>query len=942
MSRRSSTSSLLRLSLLLAALSPAALPAQAQDFPIGSKGASVQLDTPWTRKKLDKDLGEDQFQRVESRGFLSRGSEVYVVAMEIAGLLEDEADYRTAMDDHCSVGNGEPIVVAKQPGWTRVSRVFDTTLNGVACAFRNELLVGDGLAYHLMTWSRKSQRKQLDAQLQGFLAGFKFPNADSAHGKGQAPVVRTIVVGDRAVDYAVRPSLLRETKPDDGELAEWRSADDEQLVALFVVDGYRTLPTMVDGERDTLRKWDASYQESARGEFEVDGVRYAWLLGGRDGQSIKSVHLPLGGTQSMTVRWLAKGAVDAFRPAREALFQSLRLRQLASGVELPALPAAKAAAANTALDRFLRGGAERLSPIAMPGVGGAQRAGDGWLLWNWQDVHEATATGHRQLLDGNDADHFAVRWRGETLVGGHDGGVRPLLDGSLAAPHFDAENACAIGDDLLLLRRGEVALTGLATAPADVALVRRAATGGETTLGTFACGHVAAMAVDAAGTHALVHVDRTLAGWQQDTPTYASQLLLVPLASPTPRELGDWTMVAAIAAATDGWLVTGKPRGHAAGVWLVRNDGAREALLLAPIGGLRALAADAATLTVMTSTGMGQQQIVALSREACGNDGVRCQPFANRQLAAIGGRLLAALGSRAPRTADEVKAARAQADEFAKEVAGAPLPTTPADVETLLEAAADWQEPLAAPGRMLLGLLAASAALSAGGEWVEGSAADWSDWHLRAATVQDTPFAVIVQPGSMVTSALDDSENYATLTADTEIRDGRPLLVGLDAGALRARVEALAPAGMDAAVRAGDVAALRTALEQQPAQRALRQHVYGLLAAHGQHDALLALAQRFAVGAECQPCDLVAWIAASSRKVTTTAEAKAWFDAALDAARKAPREASLYLWLGRAADRAFPDEPNKARPCYERALELAPYGDIATAARKALGKAQGR
>jgi hypothetical protein len=158
MSRRSSTSSLLRLSLLLAALSPAALPAQAQDFPIGSKGASVQLDTPWTRKKLDKDLGEDQFQRVEGRGFLSRGSEVYVVAMEIAGLLEDEADYRTAMDDHCSVGNGEPIVVAKQPGWTRVSRVFDTTLNGVACAFRNELLVGDGLAYHLMTWSRKSRR----------------------------------------------------------------------------------------------------------------------------------------------------------------------------------------------------------------------------------------------------------------------------------------------------------------------------------------------------------------------------------------------------------------------------------------------------------------------------------------------------------------------------------------------------------------------------------------------------------------------------------------------------------------------------------------------------------------------------------------------------------------------------------------------------------------
>jgi hypothetical protein len=158
MSRRSSTSSLLRLSLLLAALSPAALPAQAQDFPIGSKGASVQLDTPWTRKKLDKDLGEDQFQRSERRGFFARGSEVYVVVMEITGILENEADFAAAHDDQCSEGNGVAPVVAKEAGWTRASRVFDTTLNGVACAFRNELLVGDGLAYHLMTWSRKSRR----------------------------------------------------------------------------------------------------------------------------------------------------------------------------------------------------------------------------------------------------------------------------------------------------------------------------------------------------------------------------------------------------------------------------------------------------------------------------------------------------------------------------------------------------------------------------------------------------------------------------------------------------------------------------------------------------------------------------------------------------------------------------------------------------------------
>ena len=81
MSRRPSTPSLLRLAF--AALAPAllcaGLAAQAQDFPIGSKGASVQLEAPWQRKTLDKDLGEDQFQRSERRGFFARGSEVYVV-----------------------------------------------------------------------------------------------------------------------------------------------------------------------------------------------------------------------------------------------------------------------------------------------------------------------------------------------------------------------------------------------------------------------------------------------------------------------------------------------------------------------------------------------------------------------------------------------------------------------------------------------------------------------------------------------------------------------------------------------------------------------------------------------------------------------------------------------------------------------------------------------
>jgi len=49
-----------------------------------------------------------------------------------------------------------------------------------------------------------------------------------------------------------------------------------------------------------------------------------------------------------------------------------------------------------------------------------------------------------------------------------------------------------------------------------------------------------------------------------------------------------------------------------------------------------------------------------------------------------------------------------------------------------------------------------------------------------------------------------------------------------------------------------------------------------------------------------------------------------------------PDQAALYLFLGRASERAFAGQPLKARQCYQRVLEISSWGEHADAAKQAL------
>ena len=80
----------------------------------------------------------------------------------------------------------------------------------------------------------------------------------------------------------------------------------------------------------------------------------------------------------------------------------------------------------------------------------------------------------------------------------------------------------------------------------------------------------------------------------------------------------------------------------------------------------------------------------------------------------------------------------------------------------------------------------------------------------------------------------------------------------------------------------------------------------------------------------------VALLNTQLRKEMDLATSAQLFEDAMKAVEKFPRNAPLSYALARAAERAFPGEPDKARQCYERALQLDQYGKDAEMARQAI------
>ena len=913
-----------------------------QKFEIGTRGAQALLESPWVRKEITKDVGKDQFIAKQD-GWLSGKRTVYAIANEIEGPLENEADYRFAMDNSCTLGHEVKIEIATlENGVVRATRAFDEAIDGTSCSFRCELLVKDGLGYHFMVWSLASQARTMKARVNQIVQNFSFPGPDTEHGKGAVPVTRSVSVAGHVVEYALRPSVMKMVEPSYGVLAEHQSLDEAQRLDVAVASFRRTasdgrIAAMLDSERRQLARSVDSFVESSRGEVDVNGVRCGFLLGTRDGYAVKSLCVPIGEDSGVAFRWHSSRGVDAARPERDACFASIRVKQADAGFLLPKVPEPPTYEDRSALSSFLEKGSRALPPLPMWSAN-VQKNGNSWIAHNWSEVVVEDRGDWITRYDDGQSIHSAAIAGGEVYVL-ENGVVRRVdKDGAIALPRkSDRAVACiASGGDSLIALCSAAPVLGMGRSAAPLVVVRLASDGAETDLGEVGCTSCEYAAWHKERNELLVASFAYSSGPSLRPNGQGQELWSKKLDGGASESWGRWDVVHAIVAAADGFLVSGQPEDGVDGVHLVRGPKERELLLAASTQLLTAVAFDGAQLTVV-SPRSGSATLIQLPVEVCREDGLLCQPFSRRSIEAIGNALVEELKDRAPNTKDDVIAARDRANAIARAGHGAPLPNQAADVEALVTAMG-FARGLSENGRVLCAILVAATAIDAGGEWVPAPKASWSPWRSRGAVVTDSALCVYCQPTMQVVSALDDSEGSMSLVMDVESRNGRALLVGVDADALRARSDALIPSGLEQAITACDREALAGILASNAAANDVRSYVYAALASRGRFDMVEALAAPFASVETAVDTDCLAWIAARSQSAKSEQELRDLCDRALSALRRFPRNAELCVLLGRACERAYPQEPQRARACYERALELGQYGDAAEAARKALAK----
>ncbi len=914
--------------IVLLALLASAFPVVAQQLtePVGTQGAILELDRPWQRQRFERDFGPDQFTAFDAPGLFGGGSKVYVVLAEVLSHVENDEDLRRVLDDHSTAGHDAKIDIVREPGRRRAVRAFDLSANGMELAFHCEVLAADGLAYHVMAWSLKSQRAILTKRMDEFRDGLAFPDADSAWQRGLAPTRESLVIGSARIGFAVRPSVLRSAAPLPDRVATYQTGDENLAFSIFELTGVSSLADVVGLEARTLKEWDAAYVEQQRGERVIGGATCAWLRGHKSDRAIQSLLLPAGDQRWVLVRFVSIGTASEPRPERDALFDSITWGAVEKVLDLPEIGDEASAAPDTRLARFLRGGRQLVADSAQWSVG-ARRAGDAWLLWNWQSVSLAGPSSSKALLTGAEGIRFALSWRGGYLVGRNDGKVHGLVDEALGEPLFEAAAAQTFGDDLLLARAGPVAPTGFVPLAPSCTLVRRSAAGVETTLLRLPAGRVLDMAVAAPRSEALVILQReSLAGAVE-----SATLLRVDLAAGVAVEFGAWDALTAVATSPGGWVVTGRPRHGPAGVFCVRSASDMEPWITGE--DVRGVEASAEHLVCWS---MGSRPgLLELGLEACRSVGKNCQPFAAQHLDLVGRELFAEPGLAAPRSEAEVLAMQRRVDAIAQRLRGASLSTTASDVDALLADVAIDGGP-GHEGRVVLALLVAATAIAGGARWVEGGPTAWHDWHQRRAAPHRNAFAWSCNPASFVAMVLDDSETFPDCEDWLQQANGRVWLLGVDAEALQKAAVSMVPEGFAAAVEAADVDRLAAMCQQCEGNLALRERVYALLARNGQMVAVETLAQPWTTRVPVHAVDLVAWIAARVQQSKDPQAARAVFDDAMQAVRQAPRDAALSLWLGRAAEAAFPEQSARARQCYERVLALQQWGDVADAAKLAL------
>ena len=970
--------------LALAGVIALAAPLAAETVDVGEHGATLEMGPGWQRQMVNPDLGKDQFAH-EGNNF--------TVVMELPVLLAGRDDFTALLDTMMErvqgrledVETGEATYVSAD-GLGRATRRFTGRIGSIDLAYRMDVVGRDGLGYLVMTWGPRSAAEEVFAYGAGFAASLRMPGPETAWAKSTVPAPRSLQHQGWAIGLSYPRSLWSDVA-DKGDAFFGLTAGDEHLMFLLLSAEMDGPDEMLDAARAALGKAFEGVRELERTAATVSGLpaRRAVVTGEQQGVrwDFLLLAVQLGEERVLDVRVGVRGPLAAREPLVRGLLDSLTLtppRQVdafpragtgpATALTIPAVAAVPLPAP---VARLLAG-AERLGALA--GTEHLALPGGGLLSCGYGAVSRTGADGSAEgLWNGSSATKCAVgpgapgstgANTGEILVSIAGGEVQRLNGRELeplgfSAAHFAGNPA----GGLVLVRTGTTMVDGLADLPGPAQLIARAPDGAERTVATLA-GQPARLVVDGEGRRALVAaLHRPALG--RTAPAAHNALIAVDLASGKSAPLGDWQSVTHAAPAAGGWLVNGEPDGRPQGLYLL--DGQAEPRLLIAGDG----AVGVALATPADGEG-GQRLTFATTRRQPGDpapdgqaiayraplaavlaEGPAWQPFDAGRLREIAAAALSGASGGAkdgePLTSraglDRLLAA---ADAAAVRLAGAALPSDPAEVDDLFGDTMGEHD-LGPDTVTLLAAVLARSLFAQGAVWVDGPAAPLAIF--PDPEVGDNDLAVAFLVPALVTSTLYIEEgwwNPATGVPD-QVK-GRTLLIGADRAALAAALRAAEVpklAALAAGNKAADRAELARELEARSANTHLRGRVYRELAAGGKLQQLVDLAGAFAAKPAAGPEDRRAWYAARLA-LSGVAKAKPGLPPALPplieelraAIAAHPGEPALYLLLGKAYLAAGgPEAADLARACFEQVQELEPYGADSTAAEAAIAKLDG-
>lgn len=904
------------LPLLVTLAAVSASPRAQEPLPIGEHGTTILLPEGWKRSRFNKDVPGEQLRGRRSKGFFG-STEVFVVLQEHFGLFENENDYWRLFEANENLPRAERLAIVDDGPVRRVWKQVDHEIDGFRGTFRSELLIGNGHAIHLFCWSARSDRAALAEMVHELVDGIGMPTGASPARPGALPVPQTIARGERELTLSLRPFVMRPVDME-GCVQAWQTADERQgLMVMELTDSFG-LERAVDGETETQQAHDASYRELRRAPKQIGGVGCMECEGASDTICYRGLIVPIGRGRALLLRHWAQGMPQDARPDRDAIFASIQLRPR-SVPNLPPLPDAPSVTftPSGSAKALLGGSVRRLS-----GPGYARtwlRDKDGaWLRVGFDGIdRHVEGRPAKRLLTARAGMSSVTVWNDSVVVAEvQDATVQSIArDGTKTTLPFSAVGVACVGESLLCVRR--IAATVLPEPGRfDSQLWLRSPDGTERQLASVASWWGTVPVANGA--------DRFVVADTGESSGYT--IVEFDVATGARTATTRWDGHPDVGTASVGWIVNGAPSGRAHGVWHLQPGGALR--MLVPGTEMHGVHLDAEGLWFSCQDAEGSALWFAPNEVV---DRVRASVLVPdaAQLEELGESLLRELGT-APRTRAEVEAALAHLQGLAKRSVGRELPTTAAELDELVLGL----RPVSANGRLVYSLLLAGTALAEGAEWVESRRASWLDWVVAAGSVADHPFAIARHLPSAIVATLDDSEGGAAPAGWLASQlAGRRFLCGVDRQALDAMSATTIPPEFHAA---GSPAELVALARSRPTNRFLRNLVYSRLDRAKAWPELVQLAEEAVAAAWTEPDHHVAWLHARARLRATGAAEPAFEQDLLAALAVHGREARLWWLLGESCERSAPPEIERATVCFERVVEIEPYGNLAAAAKAAL------